>query len=97
MQAYASISRPKLDLIINWNYLMQRKDFKTGQSVIHVSMKYYGGEWFFVDTLDLAAGNIPFYQKTVSIDLVYETPTYVRLQIVNPRTKEKFLLEPLEF
>ena len=79
MQVYASMSRLKLDLIINWNYLMERKDFKTGPSVINVSMKYYGGEWFFVDAIDLVGGNIPFYQKTVGIDLVYETPTYIRL------------------
>lgn len=97
---YQSMFRPKLDLILNWSFLMNRSDFVNSKNCkLVVSSKFAGSEWvpLTATPIDLLAKNLPFYQEIVVVDCSPEMAQFIRFQILNPETKKGFLLQPIEF
>ena len=87
--------RPRLDLIINWSFLMDRKEFKEGDPHMIVSSQIGSAAATEILKFSLGSRGIPFFQREVTVTHIEEVEHAVILQIVHPKCKDPKLLQPM--
>lgn len=93
---YASLTRFKFNMIINWTDLMKRDEFQKGSPKLLVSISNYDGPFYQVASIDLNDKRLPFYQKELELEFVDRSDQKLQMQLQQPGCKKLTLLEPFE-
>lgn len=83
--------RHKIDLIVNWAYLMDRKELKSGDPRMILSLRYGESKnWTKLRDIQLYKNHTPFCQEEITIDYFQDTTHYIKLETENLKGDKDF-------
>lgn len=90
--------RHKFDVIVNWSYLMDRKDLNSGEPLMRLHLKYgKSTSWVHVKDISLYRHNSPFCQQEIPIDYFQDTTHKLKVELLNVNSGLRDFIEPREF